>query len=234
MRCANCGWDNAANLSRCEKCNAFLSGSMVAGGNISGNQQQNDDSKPLARTVAGAVSGNAYVDGIASVQPNSFVRRDDDIGQSCKKCGYPLIVGSNICPNCGEHLLTQCDDNVNINSKNRHHPESNFKDTVNPYSKSGHGIGGLSLKPIARQTENPDKFPLITIDGDKLLNRELLEVNNNTITSKVQAKLINKDGHWYIVDMSEQMTTFVRAKREFELSNGDVILMGDRKFEVIL
>ena len=53
---------------------------------------------------------------------------------------------------------------------------------------------------------------------------------NKTITSKEQAELVFKDGHWTIVDKSEQHTTFVLASREIELQNGDIVMLGNQLF----
>lgn len=62
------------------------------------------------------------------------------------------------------------------------------------------------------------------------LNRENLDPDNQTITSKVQAQLICEDGQWYIQDKSSQHTTFVYAGEKTAIKDGDVILMGNRQF----
>ena len=53
---------------------------------------------------------------------------------------------------------------------------------------------------------------------------------NNTITSKVQAVFECINGVWYLVDQSEQQTTFVLANQPIALKKGDILLMGNRKF----
>ena len=62
------------------------------------------------------------------------------------------------------------------------------------------------------------------------LNRGNLEPDNFTISQKVQAIMTCKDGKWYIKDQSPYKTTFVLASEEVPLKNGDVILMGNRRF----
>lgn len=62
------------------------------------------------------------------------------------------------------------------------------------------------------------------------LNRGNLEPDNNTISQKLQAVLTCKDGKWFIKDQSAYKTTFVLAAEETPLKNGDVIMMGNRRF----
>ena len=63
-----------------------------------------------------------------------------------------------------------------------------------------------------------------------MLSRDKLDAENLTITSKTQAELTFQDGAWFIIDGSELETTFIQARRKMMLEDGDVILMGNRKF----
>lgn len=63
-----------------------------------------------------------------------------------------------------------------------------------------------------------------------MLNRANLDENNYTITSKVQAEVFFTNKKWHVVDKSEFKTTFVQACNPVELKDGDIVLMGDRKF----
>jgi hypothetical protein len=114
-------------------------------------------------------------------------------------------------------------------------PPSDYTGTVNPYE----GMGGYVpvvhhciLKPVIFPGEDLRDAPQpINIKGDyNELNRQLLDPNNNTITSKVQATLTNKDGKWYIQNQSVQKTTYVFAEEPVALKTGDIILMGNRTF----
>ncbi|GHV48545.1 hypothetical protein FACS1894181_04590 [Bacteroidia bacterium] len=64
-----------------------------------------------------------------------------------------------------------------------------------------------------------------------VLNRANTEPDNLTITSKEQALLIFENEKWYIQDRSEHQTTFIRASERIELKRGDIIMLGNRRFE---
>ena len=64
-----------------------------------------------------------------------------------------------------------------------------------------------------------------------VLNRSNTDEENMTITSKEQAVLIYENKKWYIQDKSEQKTTFVYTSDKIELKPGDVIVLGNRRFE---
>lgn len=113
-------------------------------------------------------------------------------------------------------------------------PTVNFGGTVNPYA----GMGGFVpvprciLKPVIFPGEDARYAPQqVNLKGDyNELNRQRLDPDNNTITSKVQAALSFKDGKWYIQDSSAQKTTYVYAGEPIEVKSGDIILMGNRTF----
>lgn len=132
----------------------------------------------------------------------------------CQKCGTKVSVGFSFCPNCGVkiHLPT---------------------------------IRAIRTQPLIVEPPKP-RCCLTTIleegevtqerknsyEGDRvMLNRDNTEPTNRTITSQEQAELIHKDGKWYIIDKSELCSTFIEAKREFEILSGDIIVLGDRKFK---
>lgn len=76
MRCNNCGWENPAEVKRCEKCNQLLP----------------EISEMPA--VAPAESTPAPADSAPAAADNNEVL-------NCPKCGYILVGGTSYCPNCG-------------------------------------------------------------------------------------------------------------------------------------
>jgi len=71
---------------------------------------------------------------------------------------------------------------------------------------------------------NHDTHPAIQ------LNRDNLDPGNPSITGKVQAELTFEDGAWQLKDSSELQTTFLLASTQTLLKDGDILLIGDRKF----
>lgn len=122
------------------------------------------------------------------------------------------------CPNC-QHKAAPAPQPKQVVSSNG---------TVNPWVQVTPATK-CSLEPVAQQgVETP---ALISLKGEAHeLNRANLDPDNQTITSKVQAKLTFEDGKWYIQDQSAQHTTFIYAGNKTALCDGDVILMGNRQF----
>lgn len=117
---------------------------------------------------------------------------------------------------------------------NKTAPTENLSGTINPYAGMGAyvPVARCILKPVIFPGEDTRYAPQqVNIKGDYTeLNRQLLDPDNNTITSKVQATLTHKDGKWYVQNQSTQKTTYVYAGEPIEVKSGDVILMGNRTF----
>lgn len=207
MRCKNCGWENPNGLTKCEKCNTSLSG-IVNNQPIYGTMQEAvPQANPLNKTVCEAAV-------FPEVAPVSNV---------CPNCGYPMRPGVTDCPNCHQQSASQSTPSTPKQVK-----VTPAQGTVNPWVQVA-PANKCSLQPIEQQgVDTPD---VLKLKGDNHeLNRENLDPDNQTITSKVQAQLICEDGQWYIQDKSSQHTTFVYAGEKTAIKDGDVILMGNRQF----
>lgn len=110
--------------------------------------------------------------------------------------------------------------------------QDTLKSTIDPFRKKHtKSVQMAALQPIAREGEkSADPIHLITEDQPVPVNRSILDPENNTITGKIQAEFECINGEWFIVDKSDQQTTFIRANGKVKLNKGDVILMGNRKF----
>jgi len=96
-------------------------------------------------------------------------------------------------------------------------------------------LPGFSLQPLMPNNEaDPRKEDLVFGGDHAALNRDNLEPSNLTITSKVQAVIQWQDGNWVIENQSELQTTMVQVTRPMVLKHGDIIVMGNRKFRVLL
>lgn len=173
----------------------------------------------------------------------------------CEKCDAPLQNGASKPQNFELHSTIREDipfepqkpnnEKTVIDSGPANEPQFNenphvnptvvdYSGTVNPYSGMGAfvPIPRCILKPVIFPGEDTRYAPQpVNIKGDyNELNRQSLDPDNKTITSKVQAILTSKDGKWYIQNQSEQKTTFVYAGEPIEVKTGDIILMGNRTF----
>lgn len=221
MRCKNCGWENDPNRLNCEKCNASLSGSVL-------DRQANFPPPPdysQGINLRGTVSeDNFFGGGPAQDSESSHAK--------CSKCGYPVGRGMKMCPMCGTPVGANAENHRPDTSGNfgaPNHPSPSRQGTVNPWATPQTGAS-CSLKPLA--WDNESEYEAVRLSGDKIaLNRANTDPGNNTITSGEQAELIFEDGAWYICDKSYQKTTYVHASRKMKLEKGDIIILGNRRFE---
>jgi hypothetical protein len=88
----------------------------------------------------------------------------------------------------------------------------------------------FTLKPLENGTATGKNINF-DFNGDPVtLNRLNLDEGNNTITSKVQAKIFFEDGNWMLENFSEFNTTYLQVIRPATLQKGDVIIFGDKRF----
>lgn len=218
MRCDNCGWDNPNGVSRCEKCGSPLSvgGANYGGGAAPTTPAAQNYNKTVNEAVAFPVGGAAQP--VQNPQPSL----------SCPSCGYPLRPGTQVCPQC----QTPLNAGPQIQPKPAPAPQQVVAaptgGTVNPWVQVKQCK--FTLTPVKQQGETDTPAPK-EFKGEKhALNRDNLDPDNNTITSKVQANIVFENGQWFIQDKSSQKTTFVHVKDKTPLKDGDVILMGNRQF----
>ena len=210
MRCTECGYVNPPNVSTCVHCGISLEKASPAG-------NQADPVVPSqGAELKGTIKGTP--DQAVDEKGRSTIRQSDEISHpsSCK-CGYPVRPGMSKCPKCGQSLTLS--DPVPYAEKR--------SPTIDPYRSSISPKCRLVVIP----RDNEEKETAVNIEGYKVaLNREMLEPDNNTISSSVQAELECIDGEWFITDRSSLETTFVLTKSAIKLNRGDIVLIGNRKF----
>lgn len=213
MRCLNCGWENVVGTSRCVKCNMPLSGTMGAG-------MQPDRSEHFSNTSdeTSIQQGTIPVENIDALPWDAAERPvHTETTANCPHCGYHLMRDTvyDNCPNCHCRL------------KQSQTQDSGFSGTIDPFRQAAEEK--FSLEMVSTDDDKARKT--LSFQGEEVaLNRAGLDPNNMAITSKVQAIIKFTNGNWYIQDQSEMQTTFVRANEPVQLKNGDIILLGNRKF----
>ena len=89
-----------------------------------------------------------------------------------------------------------------------------------------------TLRPLDPDS-NPGEPIEFTYSGSPIiLNRQNLDPQNNTITSKVQAQLSVRDGQWIIENFSELKTTYIKVQKPISIQKGDILIFGNRQFIV--
>lgn len=151
----------------------------------------------------------------------------------CQKCGYTNQANAKKCIKCQNSLVDDASSkgkgmDTSIDLKFNPVPATN-KDN----KKTIHRIVPSS-KPcqLIALSEDEKEGRAIPIKGETvMLNRELLDSENTSISRKGHASLIFKDGAWYVDNVTELKTTFIQVNRPYKLADGDVILLGDSLFK---
>ncbi|WP_225000319.1 FHA domain-containing protein [Cesiribacter sp. SM1] len=63
------------------------------------------------------------------------------------------------------------------------------------------------------------------------LDRNLLDPGNSSISRSGHATIYEKNGKWYVENLTALKTTFIQVNGPVELTDGDVLLMGDSLFK---
>ena len=133
----------------------------------------------------------------------------------CDKCGAEVSIDFSFCPKCGERIHLPTVRAI------RHKP------TPAPEPPKPH----CHLTLIPEEDEQTEATRNDYEGPSVILTRENTEANNRTITSKEQAELICEDGKWFVLNKSELGSTYLEASRKLELQQGDIIVLGDRRFK---
>jgi len=212
MRCNNCGFENASDATHCIKCNMALDRTAVKQAVIPTRQEA-----PYAGTIADSQlsrltpppPGNTPVSLIQCPHPD---------------CGYPYSSELKVCPRCQRPAATAARPSTS---------------TIDPYrikitTETPPAPPVCHLLPVTKageQIETAPKKLSFTYQHQSIeLNRDNLDPGNPSITGKVQAELTFEDGAWQLKDKSELQTTFLLASEPTPLKDGDILLLGDRKF----
>lgn len=222
MRCKNCGWENAPGSLTCEKCHAPLSSSV--GPSVPHPAPSSAPAAPAEPAVMkGTLPEAPFVSpgGQVHLAGAAAAAAAGASVQSCPKCGYPMARGMQVCPNCGTS---------SVKAAGADPVQKPRPGTINPWATPQEG-SFCTLKPLPWQGEGIDHAPISYSGAQIALNRSNTDPNNQSITSNVQAELSYEDGAWYLEDKSSQQTTYIHAGRRMKLQPGDIIILGNRRFE---
>lgn len=226
MRCGNCGFQNPDSAVRCEKCNAPLSGSIAGD---SPRQRQAEPEQNMRCT-------KREIDSNVSVSSNA----QGNGGGVCHVCGFELSGIEKVCPMCGATVKSNVprdneprrDEGTGERKEDKKYDKPLGKMTVSPwdvlYKQSKEGV--FYLEPIPLESERKTLDTAVFVEKDVVLSRENTESGNLTISSDHQAEIRCINDQFYILDTSSMGTTFVQAKKPMPIDDGDVILLGSRRF----
>ncbi len=88
------------------------------------------------------------------------------------------------------------------------------------------------LKPLNETNQIDEEQKPLKFHGDLTnLNRSNVDPDNFTITRNVQAQISWENGEWFIENKSQLLTTFMVINKKIKISKGDMIVLGNKKFQ---
>ncbi len=230
-RCDNCGFGNRDESIRCVKCNHVLTAeSTVAkpGGNPAGNEPKPTGTQ-VQKTKAGLKVNTPAWDELTAAPTPSPTTPSPKAGTNCPNCSYLMRPGEILCAKCGTNIAlykAAPADRTKIPVDTTKVPADHTKTVrrVVPEAKRGFRLVAVSLHDDA-ETKN------IPLEGEHVvLNRELLDSHNNSISRSGHASLTFRDGEWWLENLSSLKSTFVQVNGPVRIQPGDTILLGDQLF----
>lgn len=179
-----------------------------------GNPRKNDDfqkSSESEKTIIG-------------IQPDIPSGSKSEINNlSCPKCNYPLRIepsGSSPCPNCGFIGETKLHDTVSDSKKTMSVNSLNFKDEKE--------LSSFRFKLISESSGSELKIE--SEENEIVLNRDHLDPNNDSISSKEHVIVKFRNGKIFFQDVSTNGSTFIQVINNMPISTGTRIVLGNRIF----
>jgi len=214
--CPHCGYPVMGSFTSCPNCGAELAPkpTTIQNSSTPPAAEPAPEPAPVAAPVAAPIVPPPTV-AVVNTAKAGLTDLGIDEQVKCDKCGAEVSVEFSYCPKCGEriHLPTI----RAIRHKSTPPPEP-------PKPK-------CSLTLIPEEEEQAEPIKKDYEGASIILTRENTEADNRTITSKEQAELICEDGKWFVLNKSELGSTYLAASRKLELQQGDIIVMGDRRFK---
>lgn len=133
---------------------------------------------------------------------------------TCRNCNYPLAPGQAHCPQCGSRSTEIKDDRVTDTLGSVHR-----KNSTRALLKA------VSLNQIAGRDVTLDK-------SETIINREMIDESDRSISISQHCKITNKDGRWFLENLSSNGAVFIQVGKKVELDDDTIILIGNTKFYV--
>ena len=135
----------------------------------------------------------------------------------CNNCNYPVINGMHTCPNCLAEMPEEATPAPLTIPEEEIYDEDEIPICV--------------LLPIPLLGERPMPEEEYDEGIEVMLTRQNTVPHDRTIDEEEQACLFFSDGNWFIEDRSRDNTTYVHAGAGIKLEPGDIIKLGERRFE---
>lgn len=172
----------------------------------------------------------------------------------CHKCGYSNQLNAKLCVKCRSGLLKEeaavpvsaTPDLSSLNKKTvviSASEEAPWDQAAAIPVQRNRIAGGVqtvrrvipdhrSCYLVALSADEEKELRKIDLQGESIsLDRAVLDPGNTSISRNGHASIYQKDGSWYLENMTALKTTFIQVNQPLKLTDGDVVLLGDSLFK---
>lgn len=229
LTCPECGYPLADHYSICPNCGADFSGESEDVAAAEEQDIQANEVQPAVTTSINKKVGmkRGKVDseiqgtvGLSSLKQEGS-ECEEDILCTCEKCGEEISATFLFCPKCGTEIRQKT-----INGFWHKKRKEAVEEVPQPTVKRE-----FQLTIVPEEDENIEPVTNRFEGTEVILNRKNTEPENRTITSKEQAVIFSEQGKWFIENRSEYNSTLILANRKMEIQDGDIVMLGDRRFK---
>lgn len=179
------------------------------------NSKPDETKKPQAnKTMVGKIADKPFLD---KEEKSAF-----GSGYQCPECSYPLrqpLSSTTPCPNCAK------------NAEANEPKAPSAKKTLNFHDLNFGKLSGERKFTLINEAA-PDMS--ITVDLEEnpevVLNREVLDPKNSTISGKEHILIREIKGVWMVKDLSSNGATFIQAIHPQAIQDGKRVILGSKIF----
>lgn len=131
----------------------------------------------------------------------------------CIKCSYSITPKHRSCPNCGE--IIKGEDSLSDTGQ--------MQERVSSKHYSSPVLRAVSLENVKHQD-------LILNLDTHIINRQLIDPSDKSISVDEHAVIYKEDGNWYISNKASNKALFVQIGQDLKLTDGTLLLLGNSKF----
>lgn len=258
MRCDYCGWINEEGRERCVKCNQplseqpILSTQQVESKDIDQNVDNDKSCEcnicpscgyPIATNVANCPACNATIEPMhyAAVKSGNTKATVRDVSLGVVESGASVSIKEKMSVKMKQtvrdggaiaELSIDNDNKYGSDHEARNNAESNVNTRFadNDDSKNANKVGKMLCQLIPLESLSYST-QVIKIDNIHVkLNRNDIDPGNISIDEDEHVCISCDSGKWFLENLSSQHNTYIRVDRKIEITDGDVIVVGNQKY----
>lgn len=252
MRCDYCGWINTDDSKRCVKCNQILPEAPVSPQQpnltqiVTPNPDKTEESTNNPCSFCPSCGYPTATNATVCPACNTQISNNDSIVPDTKAT-------IRVVPSIGQDAVMQTPGNSNFAAQMKQTVRDGAAAIAATVATSS-SCTNEELKNVVRdlvaeeqlkknKSEHNKGCTITSLDGfngshnsigiqngTTILKRADIDIENYAIDENQHVEFECIDGQWYIQNLSANNNTYICIKRKMQLENGDIIIIGNRRF----